>query len=50
MFFFFFAYCATHILIYFQHIFGHHPYTNIEGFDPDIHTAEHVSCTIIQAY
>lgn len=26
-----------------QHIFGHHPYTNIDGFDPDISTAQHVS-------
>ena len=34
-------------LIYFQHIFGHHPYTNIDGFDPDISTAHHVSyCAI----
>ena len=30
-------------LIYLQHIFGHHPYTNIDGFDPDISTANHVS-------
>ena len=26
-----------------QHIFGHHPYTNIEGVDPDISTAQEVS-------
>ncbi|XP_015777022.1 PREDICTED: acyl-lipid (8-3)-desaturase-like isoform X1 [Acropora digitifera] len=25
----------------YQHIFGHHPYTNIDGFDPDISTAKH---------
>ncbi|KAJ7384945.1 hypothetical protein OS493_018633 [Desmophyllum pertusum] len=24
----------------YQHIFGHHPYTNIDGFDPDISTAK----------
>ncbi|KAK2554715.1 Acyl-lipid (8-3)-desaturase [Acropora cervicornis] len=26
----------------YQHIFGHHPYTNIDGVDPDITTAEHL--------
>ena len=28
---------------YFQHVFGHHPYTNIDGMDPDIITSEDVS-------
>ena len=32
---------------YFQHIFGHHPYTNIDGFDPDVSTAHHVSSCAI---
>ncbi|XP_020623464.1 acyl-lipid (8-3)-desaturase-like [Orbicella faveolata] len=35
--------CSYHVWIH-QHIFGHHPYTNIDGFDPDISTANHVSC------
>ncbi|XP_015751647.1 PREDICTED: acyl-lipid (8-3)-desaturase-like [Acropora digitifera] len=26
----------------YQHIFGHHPYTNIDGVDPDITTAKHL--------
>ena len=33
--------------MYFQHIFGHHPYTNIDGFDPDISTAEKVSIRLL---
>lgn len=32
--------CSYHVWIH-QHIFGHHPYTNIDGFDPDISTANH---------
>jgi len=32
--------CSYYVWVY-QHIFGHHPYTNIDGFDPDISTAEH---------
>ena len=27
-----------------QHTLGHHPYTNIDGADPDIVTASAVSC------
>ena len=27
-----------------QHVLGHHPYTNIDGADPDIVTASAVSC------
>ena len=27
----------------YQHVFGHHPYTNIDGADPDIVTAASVS-------
>lgn len=26
----------------YQHVLGHHPYTNIDGADPDIVTAGHV--------
>ena len=25
-----------------QHVFGHHPFTNIDGVDPDISTAKEV--------
>ena len=28
-----------------QHVLGHHPYTNIDGADPDIVTAARVSGT-----
>ena len=37
-------------LISLQHIFGHHPYTNIDGFDPDISTAQHVSVVDISFF
>jgi hypothetical protein len=34
--------CAlTCIAQMYQHVLGHHPYTNIEGADPDIETVEH---------
>jgi len=26
-----------------QHIVGHHPYANIDGFDPDLQTKDNVS-------
>ena len=29
-------------IIFPQHIFGHHPFTNIDGVDPDISTAKEV--------
>ncbi|KAK2554711.1 Acyl-lipid (8-3)-desaturase [Acropora cervicornis] len=31
---------GSYYLWMYQHIFGHHPYTNIDGADPDITTAE----------
>ncbi|XP_044175764.1 acyl-lipid (8-3)-desaturase-like [Acropora millepora] len=31
---------SSYYLWMYQHIFGHHPYTNIDGVDPDITTAE----------
>ena len=31
------------LTLFIQHIFGHHPYTNIDGYDPDISTAKNVS-------
>ncbi|XP_078367830.1 uncharacterized protein LOC144651734 [Oculina patagonica] len=31
--------CSYHVWVL-QHIFGHHPYTNIDGADPDISTAK----------
>ena len=30
-----------------QHVLGHHPYTNIDGADPDIATAAPVSLAIL---
>ena len=32
----------------YQHTFGHHPYTNIDGADPDIETAREVSSDFIE--
>jgi fatty acid desaturase/predicted heme/steroid binding protein len=32
---------ASSLIWTYQHILGHHPYTNVEGADPDIDTAEH---------
>ena len=33
---------ASMLIWKYQHVFGHHPYTNIDGADPDIHTAREV--------
>jgi hypothetical protein len=32
---------ASSLIWTYQHVLGHHPYTNVEGADPDIDTAEH---------
>ena len=32
---------ASSLVWTYQHILGHHPYTNVEGADPDIATTEH---------
>jgi len=31
---------VSNVVWTYQHVFGHHPYTNIDGADPDIQTAE----------
>ena len=30
----------TTIILCFQHLIGHHPYTNIESSDPDLYTGK----------
>ncbi len=33
---------ASYVVWLYQHMLGHHPYTNIDEMDPDIMTSENV--------
>lgn len=35
---------SSYLVWLYQHMLGHHPYTNIEGVDPDIETGTIVEC------